>query len=294
MSATRSGRILLLGANGQLGTDLARVFDGSDLVALTRRGLDVTDTDAVERALASVAPAVVLNATAFTRVDDAESDPGPAFAVNAVAVHHLARLSARLGARLVHFSTDYVLGGAGPGPFSEDAAPAPLNAYGISKLAGECLAQNAEPRHLVIRSSGLYGAAGSSGKGGNFVETMLRLASEFRPIRVVADQALTPTYTADLADAVARLLAVDPPGGIYHLTNAGACSWFEFARRIFRLCGLEPDLEPTTSEAYGAPARRPANSVLDNTRAAALGLAPLRAWPDALRAYLVSTGYLKA
>ncbi|MGH7319494.1 MAG: dTDP-4-dehydrorhamnose reductase [Candidatus Rokuibacteriota bacterium] len=287
-------RILLLGASGQLGTDLARVFEGPHLVALTRRQLDVTDTEAVARALASVAPAVVLNATAFTRVDDAESDPGPAFAVNAVAVHRLARLAARSGARLVHFSTDYVFGGAGPGPFPEDAAPAPLNAYGVSKHAGERSVQNAGPQHLVIRSAGLYGVAGSSGKGGNFVETMLRLASELKPIRVVADQVLTPTHTADLADAVSRLLAVDPPGGVYHLTNAGACSWFEFARRIFTLCGLEPDLAPTTSEAYGAPARRPANSVLVNTRATALGLPPLRAWPDALRAYLVAKGYVKA
>jgi len=171
-------------------------------------------------------------------------------------------------------------------------APAPLNAYGVSKLAGEYAVRSAGTRHLVIRSSGLYGVAGSSGKGGNFVETMLRLAREQKPIRVVDDQVLAPTYTADLAEAVRRFLAADPPGGIYHLTNSGVCSWFEFARRIFALCGLRPDVAPTTSEALGAPARRPANSVLANTRWAALGLAPLRPWPEALEAYLQAKSHL--
>jgi len=234
----------------------------------------------------------VHNATAFNRVDDAERDPTAAFALNAVAVHHLARAAERSRARLVHFSTDYVFGGTGAGPFTEAAAPAPPNAYGVSKLAGERLVRNAGPRHLVIRSAGLYGVAGSSGKGGNFVETMLRLGRDGRAIRVVDDQILTPTYTADLAPAVRRLLAADPPGGTYHLTNQGSCSWFEFARRIFALCGLVPDLTPTTSQAFAASARRPANSVLLDTRTPTLGLAPLRPWPDALRAYLQAKGHL--
>jgi dTDP-4-dehydrorhamnose reductase len=286
-------RILLLGAGGQLGTDLAQAFAGPDLVAVSRDALDVTDAGATAEAVARHAAAVVLNATAFNRVDDAEADPGPAFAINAVAVHHLAWAATRIGARLVHFSTDYVFGAAGPGPFDEDAPPAPANAYGVSKLAGEHLVRSADPRHLVIRSTGLYGTAGSRGKGGNFVETMLRLAREGRPIRVVADQVLTPTYTADLAAGVRRLLEADPPGGVYHLTNDGACSWFEFASRIFALTGHAPDLAPTASAAYGAPARRPANSVLRNMRGASLGLAPLRPWPEALRAYLVAKGHLR-
>jgi len=214
-------RTVLIGANGQLGTDLAAVLAGPDLVALTRRDLDVTDPAAVERVLVALAPAVVVNTAAFHRVDDIEADPHLALAVNGAAVHHLARRCARQGARLVHFSTDYVFGGAGDGPFAEDAPPAPVNAYGVSKLAGEQLVRNADPRHLVVRTSGLYGVAGAGGKGGNFVETMLRLAREGKPIRVVDDQVLGPTYTADLADAVGRLLAADPPGGTYHLTNAG-------------------------------------------------------------------------
>jgi dTDP-4-dehydrorhamnose reductase len=290
--ASPGGRILLLGASGQLGSDLVCRLGAVGLVAPARAALDVTDGTAVARAVAELRPALIINATAFHRVDDIESDPAPAFAVNAVAVHRLARIAERHQARLVHFSTDYVFGGAGPGPFTEDAAPAPVNAYGVSKLAGEQCVRNAGPRHLIIRSSGLYGLAGSRGKGGNFVETMLRLARENKPLRVVDDQVLAPTYTADLAEGVVRLLAVDPPGGIYHLTNAGACSWLEFAKRTFALCGLSPDIAATTSEAFGTPARRPANSVLANARTAELGLAPLRPWPEALHAYLRAKGHL--
>ena len=285
--------ILLLGASGQLGTDLRRTLPTEALIPLTRTDLDITDRDAVERVLAERAPAWVINTAAYHRVDDIETkDARLAFAVNEVAVGHLARACARRGARLLHLSTDYVFGGGPPEPHAETAPPAPLNVYGRSKLAGEHLVREASPDHVIVRSSGLYGIAGSAGKGGNFVETMLRLAREGKDIRVVDDQVLTPTYTADLAEAIARLLAVTPPGGIYHLTNAGKCSWFEFAERIFDLCdvGLKP--KRTTSAEFGAPARRPPYSVLVNARAAALGVPPLRAWPEALDAYLRAKGHL--
>jgi dTDP-4-dehydrorhamnose reductase len=295
-------RILLTGANGQLGSDLRAVLPRDLLVPLTRRDLDLTDPDAVERALALHAPAWVVNTAAFHRVDDIERDPEAtrlAFTVNAAAVHHLARACTRHAARLLHLSTDYVFSGGQdggpPGPYGEDAAPAPVSAYGMSKLAGERLvlhASRADVQHVVVRSSGLYGVAGPSGKASNFVETMLRLAREGKPIRVVNDQVLTPTYTADLAQAIARLLAANPPGGVYHLTNGEGCSWYDFARRIFELCDLDASLTPITSEAFGAPARRPSpNGVLLNTRAAALGLPPLRPWHEALRAYLEAKGH---
>lgn len=286
-------RILLLGAGGQLGTDLRRVLPAAELVPLTRGELDITDPAAVDQALAAHAPQWVVNTAAFHRVDDIERDESSArlaFTVNATAVGELARATARRGGRLLTLSTDYVFGGGPPGPYAEDARAAPVNVYGESKLEGERLVRAASPDHLVVRSSGLYGLAGSSGKGGNFVETMLRLARTGKDIAVVDDQVLGPTYTADLADGIGRLLAANPPGGIYHLTNAGACSWFEFARRIFALSGLAPKLERTTSTAYGAPARRPAHSVLANTRARALGLPPLRPWSDALAAYLRAKG----
>jgi dTDP-4-dehydrorhamnose reductase len=296
--------ILLIGASGQLGTDLERVLPTVlpiPLIKLKRADLDITDPQAVEGALDRHAPAWVVNTAAFHRVDDIETNPELtrlAFTVNAGAVHHLAWACARRHARLLHLSTDYVFSGGfdggPPGPYKEDAVPAPLSAYGVSKLAGEQLIRQASPDHVVVRSSGLYGVRGSAGKGGkNFVETMLRLARSGGPIRVVDDQVLTPTYTADLAKAIAGLLVLNPPGGIYHLTNSGHCSWFDFARQIFRHCKLTPHLTPVTSKDFAAAAVRPQpNSVLLNTRAAALGLPPLRPWPEALEAYLRAMGHL--
>jgi dTDP-4-dehydrorhamnose reductase len=288
--------ILLIGASGQLGSDLQKALPVASLIPLKRADLDVTDPAAVDRALATHAPAWVINTAGFHRVDDIEKDEHGeaqrAFAVNAVAAWRLATACARRGARLLHLSTDYVFGGGPPGPYAEDAPPAPLSVYGASKLAGEHLIRQASPRHVVVRSSGLYGVAGSAGKGGNFVETMLRLAGEGKPLRVVEDQVSTPSYTLDLAEAIARLVAADPPGGVYHLTNAGECSWFEFARRIFTLCGRAAQLSPTASAEYKAPAARPPHSVLRNARAAALGLSPLRPWAQALEAYLRAKGHL--
>jgi dTDP-4-dehydrorhamnose reductase len=288
--------ILLIGAGGQLGSDLQKALPAASLIPLKRADLDVTDPAAVDRALATHAPAWVINTAAFHRVDDIEKDEHGeaqrAFAVNAVAAWRLATACARRGARLLHLSTDYVFGAGPPGPYREDAPPAPLSVYGGSKLAGEHLIRQASPRHVVVRSSGLYGVAGSAGKGGNFVETMLRLAGEGKPLRVVEDQVSTPTYTLDLAEAIARLVAADPPGGVYHLTNAGGCSWFEFARRIFALSGRAAEISPTTSAEYQAPAARPPHSVLRNARVAALGLPPLRPWPEALEAYLRAKGHL--
>ncbi len=298
--------ILLIGANGQLGTDLLKVLPGTSLIALKRVDLDVTDPVGIERVLEAHAPEWVLNTAAFHRVDDIEWHPEAtrqAFLVNTAAVHFLAHACTRYRARLLHLSTDYVFSGGQdggpPGPYGEEAVPAPMNAYGISKLAGERLVLLAAPEnragagHVVVRSSGLYGVAGSAGKGGNFVETMLRRARAEKPISVVHDQVTTPTYTLDLATAIARLVAANPPGGVYHLTNDGACTWYEFARQIFDFCGLAPDLTPVTSAEFGAPARRPSpNGVLANTRAVALGVPPLRPWREALKAYLAEKKHL--
>jgi dTDP-4-dehydrorhamnose reductase len=291
-------RIVLIGAGGQLGTDLRAVLPPDALVPLTRADLEVTDRDAFEQTLARHRPDWVINTAAFHRVDDIETDERGeaqlAFTVNAVAARRLAVACERRAARLLHLSTDYVFGGGSPGPYAEDASPAPLSVYGASKLAGELLVRQVSSRHVIVRSSGLYGVAGSAGKGGNFVETMLALADAGKPIRVVDDQVLTPTYTADLARAIAGLITANPPGGVYHLTNAGQCSWYEFARAIFELGRRTPKLEPTTSEAYGAPAHRPAHSVLTNTRAAQLGVPALRPWPEAVAAYLRAKGHIAA
>ena len=280
-------RVVLIGAAGQLGSDLDRTFDlDGELVALKHQDLDLLDATRVGTLLAELRPTHVVNTAAYNRVDQAEADRDAAFALNARAVGDLAAVCQRLGATLVHFSTDYVFDGRRSTPYLESDAPNPLSVYGESKLAGERLALERCERARVFRVCGLYGVARSSGKGGtNFVETMLRLATEGRPIRVVADQVLGPSYTLDLARKVWQILplAVHP---IYHLTNAGATSWHGFARRVFELAGLTPDLRPVTAAEFGARARRPAYSVLGHGNLTALGADDLRPWDAALAAYV--------
>ena len=280
-------RCALIGARGQLGFDLARSFAGAgELLPLTRGELDLLDHGAVERVLRELRPTHVVNTAAYNQVDRAEDDSAAAFALNANAVGVLADVCQSLGATLVHFSTDYVFDGRRATPYGEDELPAPLSAYGRSKLEGERLALTRCRRAYVFRVCGLFGIARSAGKGGtNFVETMLRLAQAGQPIRVVRDQVLTPSYTRDLAPKVWRVVAHGAPG-LYHLTNAGQTSWYDFAREIFRLSGLAPALGPVTAAEYGARAPRPAYSVLAHRRLAAEGEDDLRPWQDALAAYL--------
>jgi dTDP-4-dehydrorhamnose reductase len=283
-------RTVLIGAAGQLGTDLARMLAKEHLIALTHRDVEVCDHRATRDLLAGLRPRVVINTSAYLRVDDCEDQVARAFEVNAFAVRNLAEACASVDAMLVHLSTDYVFGGEWREPYHERDRPAPVNVYGVSKLAGEQLVQASGARHLIVRSSGLYGTAGASGKGGNFVETMVRLARDGKPIRVVDDQILTPTFTEDLARKIVQLIKKDAVG-LFHVTNHGACSWYEFARAIFELAGLRPDLTPTTTEAFGSRARRPAYSVLENGRLGELGLDDLPLWSESLAAYLRRKGY---
>ena len=278
-------KILLLGASGQLGTDLAKALSGHELLAPPRQSLDLLQPDRVGQVLRSERPQVVINTAAFHRVDDCESRVSTAFHVNAEAVRNLALAAREIEAALVHYSTDYVFDGAAGRPFREDDLALPLNVYGASKLAGEHLVASVWERHFLIRTSGLYGHAGSSGKGGNFVETMIRKALAKESIRVVDDQRLTPTSTRELARATAALIETSHYG-LFHVTSKGNCTWYEFAGAIFRLLGLEPDLTPTTSDAFAAAARRPAYSVLANHHLDELGMDDLKHWRDALREYL--------
>jgi dTDP-4-dehydrorhamnose reductase len=187
----------------------------------------------------------------------------------------------------VHFSTDYVFGQdvTRSSPWTEEDTPGPVSTYGISKLAGEHFVRSICDRHFVIRTCGLYGAWGAGGKGGNFIETMLRLAGSGRPVRVVNDQVCTPTYTRDLADAVVRLLHTGR-FGLYHITSSGCCSWHQLATAIFQLSGLQVEAHPISTQEFGAAARRPAYSVLSNSRCELLGLPPMRSWREALADYL--------
>ena len=276
----------LLGAGGQLGRDLQPRLPG-EVVAWTRQEADLTRTAELRAALEALRPDVVVNCAAYNLVDRAESDPAAAFAVNAWGVRDLALACRDLGCVLLHFSTDYVFGldETRRQPWSETDAPGPVSVYGLSKLCGEYLVRSLCPRHFVVRTCGLYGVWGAGGKGGNFVETMLRRAAEGKPLRVVNDQTCTPTYTADLAAAAAALTAT-PHYGLYHLTQAGSCSWYDFARAIFETAGVQADLAPITSREFGAAARRPGYSVLSGTAYERLGLPPMRPWQEALAAYL--------
>lgn len=286
-------KTLLIGANGQLGTDIVAVWPANDLVPLTIDDIDVTNRDRVFDVVAAHKPDLVLNTAAFHNVDLCESEPGQAFAVNAVAVQHLADACAQHGAALLHMSTDYVFGGHAGRAYTEADTVDPVNVYGASKAAGEMILRQRLHRHYIIRSSGLFGVAGAAGKGGNFVETMLRLAREGKPITVVADQVLSPTFTPDLAQKLLELVRTDMYG-TYHITGRGECSWHAFAQAIFEECGLAPDLSPTTTAAFGAKARRPAYSVLSNDAIARAGLTPLRHWREGLRDYLGRKGYITA
>ena len=283
-------RVVIVGAAGQLGRELAQLLRGGDLVCLTRVDLDLHDPAAVTARLVALAPAVVVNAAADNRVDAAEGDPTEAIAVNALAVAAMAHACRTIGAFLVQPSTDYVFDGRTTTPYAEEDRPNPLGAYARSKLAGELLARTLAPRCAIVRVAGLYAVGGSRTKGASFVDRVITRARKGEQLRIVADQLTAPTYARDVAHTLARLLPRwlrgEVPGGIYHLTNAGACSWFDFARTALELSGITATLEPTSTAALAAQAPRPAYSVLANTRLAAAGEPSLRPWQDALAAYL--------
>ncbi len=280
-------RVLLIGANGQLGSDIVKLWGDVELIPLTHADIEVTDAGQIEAALARYKPQVVVNTAAFHQVDVCEKEVERAFQVNAFAPRLLALACREADAALLHISTDYVFGGdaARTTPYVESDCPAPINVYGLSKLAGEHFIRYLWPRHFIVRTSGLYGVAGSSGKGGNFVEGRLKQARAGQTIRMVADQVLTPTYTVDLARALRRLVGTEHYG-LYHVTSGGQCSWYEFTAKILELTGLHTELIPQTTTESAAAARRPAYSVLENHALQAIGLDDMRPWPEALADYL--------
>jgi dTDP-4-dehydrorhamnose reductase len=280
----------VLGAAGQLGRDLCPRLPG-EVIPFGRERAELTNPALLRATLSELNPEVVVNCAAYNFVDRSESEPEAAFAVNAWGVRTLAVICRDLNCALAHFSTDYVFGlDAGRRePYHETDAPGPVSVYGMSKLAGEYFVRALCPRHFIIRTCGLYGVWGSGGKGGNFVETMLRAAAQAKPLRVVNDQVCTPSFTVDVATAAAALFATGRYG-LYHLTNSGSCSWHEFAVAILKQAGvqIEPTAIPSTD--YPTPARRPHYSVLASTAYETLGLPPMRPWRDALAAYLRERG----
>lgn len=274
-------RVLVTGAAGQLGRALLAALAGTDAVArgLGSKEMDITDPGAVEAALAALAPDVIVNCAAYTAVDAAEADEAAAHRVNAEGPANLARATAASGCRLIHISTDYVFGGAGPDPYPVDAPTGPRTAYGRTKLAGEREVRRLDPNAHIVRTAWMY-----RGEGADFVGTMRRLEGERETVTVVDDQRGSPTYAPDLAAGLVELAGLAGPGRTLHATNGGEASWFDLARAVFEEIGADPArVRPCTSEEFPRPAPRPAYSVLSGHEWAAAGLTPLRGWHPALR-----------
>lgn len=277
--------IAVIGAAGQLGSDLLPRLGGHG-VGLDHAAIELTSPGSIAAALGSRPWAAVINCAAYNLVDRAEAEPEAAFAINAFGVRNLAAWCGEHDVPLLQVSTDFVFGADGNRntPYFESDLPGPLSVYGTSKLTGEYFVRSECPRHWIVRTCGLYGRRATRSKG-NFVETMLRLSAERSELRIVSDQRCTPTNTRDLSTVLAALVQTSDYG-LYHATNAGDCSWAEFAAEIFRLAGRATRVVPITAAEYGAPATRPGYSVLDSTRIQAVTGIELRSWQSALAEYL--------
>lgn len=281
-------KLIVIGAAGQLGSDLVRAFrpSGHDVIALARADLDVTNVVATRKILTGLRPELVINCTAENRVDDCEELLHEAFTLNAIVPASLATITKEFDATLMHFSTDYVFDGRKNTPYYESDTPLPLNAYGVSKSAGEQLIRQRNPQHYLIRISGLYGVQGARGKGGNFVEAVIMRARQEGRVQVVTDQVTAPTSTRDLADRIVEIIGSDLPFGTYHLAAEGKTSWYNFASEIIRHLKINATVQPATSADFARRVPRPAYSELRSHK-----LAPLRHWSDALTDYLIAKGH---
>jgi len=271
-------KVLITGAGGQVATALsARPPAGVELTNVARSELDIADPEQVRRVLSAVRPDAIINAAAYTAVDRAESEPERAREVNETGPRNIAEIAAQIVARVLHLSTDFVFDGAKMSPYTEADRPAPLSVYGMSKLAGEQAVREVAARWVIARTAWLYGVHGR-----NFVKTILGKAATGETLRVVSDQVGSPTYARDLAEALVRLIQQELTG-TFHLTNSGACSWYDFRREILRRSGFgNTPVLPISSQELGRPARRPAYSVLANVAWVTAGEVPLRPWPEAL------------
>jgi len=277
----------LIGANGQLGSDLCISLKGHDTAKLTDKDIDITDIDSVFGACRRYTPEVIINTAAYVRVDDCEDNIDLSYKVNALGARNVAVAAQELGSALVQLSTDYIFGADKDRvrPYTEFDDPGPLSVYGYSKLAGERYVQHLCSRHFIVRTSGLFGVAGSMGKGGNFVETMIKLAHQKDELRVVDDQVFSPTYARDLADTIVKLIDTKY-FGIFHVTNSGICSWYEFTKEIIAQMGLGTRVTPISTREYPQKAERPRYSVLDNYQLRLLGMGDIRDWKLALKDYM--------
>lgn len=258
------------------------------MISVDHDRADIRHASAVADVVRSAKPDWVINSAAMTHVDRCENDPLAAFEVNAVGARNVARACASAGARLLHVSTDYVFDGEKNGAYAEQDVARPINAYGMSKLAGEWFVRAECASHVIVRTSGLYGLYVCRGKGKSFAETILARARQGQALKVVSDERLTPTFAEDLARQMFSIVERGIPSGVYHATNAGSCSWFEFASELLRLARVEAAIEPIHARDWKSPTRRPANSVLENRALAELGLDVMPDWRDALARYLAA------
>jgi dTDP-4-dehydrorhamnose reductase len=280
-------RIVIVGAGGQLGSDLAEVLRQSreDVVPLTRQDLDITDSKALREKLTRYAPDLIMNCSVYHPVDECENHPANSFAVNAIAVRDLGLVANEIHAAMVHFSSDYVFDGQLGRPYTEADPTTPASVFGVSKVAGEQLLRQVLPSHYIVRTSGLYGLVGSRVKRGNFVETMLHLGAQNGRVRVVNDLRMAQTSTRNLAKQILALIHTEHYG-TYHVSDHGDYSWYEFALKIFEFSGMRVEATPVSWRDMPAVAPRPPYSVLENRRLMNLGLDQMQTIDVALESYL--------
>jgi dTDP-4-dehydrorhamnose reductase len=281
-------KVAVIGGNGQLGRDVATAFsaEGYSVTSLTHEDLEISSLESVRTSLGALRPEVVVNTAAFHNVDKCEAEPGLAFAINGIGARNLAQVTEETGATLLHVSTDYVFDGQKGAPYLEEDMPAPLNVYGNTKLSGEFFVRTINPRHFVVRTSAIYGENPCRAKGGlNFVELMLKLSKERKELRVVDDEFVTPTPTAQIAQQLVAL-SRSSDYGLYHATAEGSCSWYEFAAAIFDLTKTNIRLEPARPGEFPAKVSRPKYSVLENHALKSKSLNVFRHWKEGLETYL--------
>lgn len=282
-------KVALIGVDGQLGTDINSYFSKRGLEVIGLVGLkeiNITHSKICGDILKKIGPDLVINTAAFHNVDLCEDEVMPAFEVNIKGVKNLAEICLELDIPLMHFSTDYVFDGLKTAPYSEKDCARPISLYGMSKLGGEKVIQYMLEKYYIVRLSGLYGHAGCTGKENvNFVEVMIKLATENDELKVINDQVLTPSSTRDVSEKLFELIQKEK-FGLYHMTNTGSCSWYEFACEIFKSMKSNQKVSPITSEQFGAKAKRPKYSVLDNSNLRRIAIKDMRNWKDALKDYI--------
>jgi dTDP-4-dehydrorhamnose reductase len=284
-------KIAVIGSTGQLGTDLVKTLeDGHEIIGLAHKDIEIADYESC-LILKEHRPDIVIDTAAFHKTDQCEEEPLKTFNVNAIGARNVAIISNEMEATAVFISTDYVFDGTKNEPYTEDDTPSPINTYGISKLAGELFTRQ-NIKHYIVRIASVFGSAGASGKGGNFVETMITKAKNGESISVIDDMWISPTYTKDASLTIKKIVESKLPYGTYHATNSGCCSWYQFAENIFQLTGLNPVLTPINSEQLFRKAKRPRLSALRSTKLSKYGI-ETREWKEALRAYLIEKRHIR-